>query len=137
MQIMHAKNNIFILKCKMNYRFQAFMKNELNTVHRDWFRKEKFPKLNERIKANWYALDAIGIPIRQREEGTSSVFSWKRIGNQLYNSAVNKDLIGHVPTTALREQTIQALKVKHGSDFSVTKGVMRRLLLTVYPDMEI
>lgn len=121
----------------MNYRFQAFMKNELNTVHRDWFSKERYPKLNERIKNNWYALDAIGIPIRQREEGTSNVFSWKRIDDKLYNSAVQKELIGHMPTETLREQTIQALRTRYGAQFSITKGIMRRLLLSVYPDMDI
>lgn len=121
----------------MNYRFQEFMKNELNTIHREWFTKEHYPQLNERIKKNWYALDAIGIPIRQREEGTSDVFSWKRVGDQLYNSAVQKELIGHISTEALRNQTIQALKVRYGAAFSIAKGTMRRLLLIVYPNMEI
>ena len=119
---------------RLNYRFIQFMEQPLNMIVQEYFSKQRFPELNKSISTNFYALDAIGIPIRKLEEETTGIFGWKRIGDLFYHHLVKEDLIGVINTEDLRIQTIAEIRIRYKTAFLKTTP-MKRMLMSLYPEL--
>ena len=119
---------------ELNYRFVQFMEQPLNLIVQNYFSKQRWPQLNKSISTNFYALDAIGIPIRRNEEGKTSIFGWKRIGDCFYHHMVNEQLINNINADDLRVKTIADIRLQFKTAFIKTTP-MKRLLMLLYPEL--
>ena len=118
----------------LNYRFVQFMEQPLNLIVQNYFSKQRWPQLNKSISTNFYALDAIGIPIRRNEEGKTTIFGWKRVNDSFYHHMVNEQLIGAVNANDLRINTIANIRLQFRNAFIKTTP-MKRLLTMLYPEL--
>ena len=103
------------------------MNVKFSTIVEDYFTKDKYPEMNAKLSSNFFALDAIGIPIRQDSEGKKTVFGWYRIDNKFYHHTVDQSLIGKVSDEELKRLTLIALKKKHKGVAS-SRSQMKRYL---------
>lgn len=130
----HAREKQSAPAERLNYRFIQFMEQPLNLIVQEYFSKQRYPDLNKSISNNFYALDAIGIPIRKLEEDKASIFGWKRIGDSFYHHLVNEELIGVINNEDLRNKTISDIRLQYKTAFLKTTP-MKRMLMSLYPEL--
>lgn len=101
-----------------NYKFEEFMDVEFNTIVEDYFSKYKYPEMNGSLSSNFFALDELGIPIRQDAEGKKTVFGWYRIDDKFYHHAVEYTLLEKLTKEEVKEIALRNIKRKHKTAFS-------------------
>lgn len=122
---------------RINQAFLRFMKQEFNTIIEDYFSPERFPVINKQIKKNYYALDAIGLPIRLKDRGRKTMFGWKREGDLFLHYSVNPSDLDDPAMTPdrLRELTITKLRASNPSLFTKPDSAFRKMLRKQYGDL--
>ena len=119
---------------KVNQAFLSFMKQEFNTVIEDYFSPETFPELNKQIKKNYYALDAIGLPIRLKDRGRKTMFGWRREGDLFLHYTVNLSDLDDpaMNPERLRDIMITRLRASNPSLFTKPDSAFRKTLRKQY-----
>lgn len=112
-------------KLKLNEKFLEFMNTKLNRVVEDYFEPDRYPKLNVRIKNNYFALDAVGIPIRLKERDRKSALGWYRHGDLFLHHAVDPALLEIMPKEDVMIVTLRKLKVNKASESDMTKALKK------------
>ena len=103
------------------------MNVKYNTIVEDYFSKDKYPEMNKSLSSNFFALDELGIPIRQDAEGKKTVFGWYRIDNKFYHHTVDHKLLEQLSYAEVKEIALNNLRRKHKSAFS-PRSQMKRYL---------
>lgn len=109
----------------MNYKFLEFMNLKYNSYIEDYFKKDSLPELNKKISTNFYALDALNIPIRFKEENKKTAFGWKKINKKFYHYLTDENLIDAIPDEELMKLTVLKIIKTHKSQFSKTTPLSR------------
>ena len=113
-----------------------FFGQRTNNIIRSYFEDERWADLNKRISKrtnpNYYALDAVGLPIRQRFEQLTplrrgrpiDIYAWQRINNQFYSWAVNPQLIATHTPERLRELALAEVNKHYANKYNEYIGRM-------------
>lgn len=118
-------------KISLNYRFLEFMKRKYNSIVDDRFKRENYPKMNVKIRSDFYSLDDLGIPIRCSEMNHKTAYGWIKINDNIYHFKTNTSLIGVVDNETLKIQTLRQIKSQFPNEFN-DKGKMKQLLVINY-----
>lgn len=121
---------------ELNYKFLDFLTRSINDEVSTYFAKERHPDLNKSIKANFYALDEVGIPIRMKESDKETLFGWKRVGGKFYHHLTDMYLIEKgADAETIRKDTIARLRIQYQSKLMQKNDTMKKILTRLYPDL--
>ena len=115
----------------LNYRFLNFLTKKVNDELVEYFSKERFPELNKSIRSNYYALDAVGIPIRMKECDKKTLYGWKKVNGKLYHHLVDLDALDVNDVEVVRKDTASKIRTQYQSHF-LQNNLMKRYLCTLY-----
>ena len=129
------QNNFFILIINMNYRFLDFLTKKINDELTEYFSKQRFPDLNKSIRTNFYALDAVGLPIRMKESDKHTLYGWKRYKGKFYHHLVDLDSVNVLSPEVIRKDTAAKIRARYQSSFLQSNNLMRKYIHSLYSDL--